>query len=50
VKRDGAQSLWEAHYDIYDGMDHKMTIRETYPFTKPADAIIGQLKEQEGIL
>ena len=50
VKRHGARSLWKAHYDIYDGMDHIMTIREANPFTKLADAIIDQLKEQEVIL
>ncbi|MFC1919992.1 hypothetical protein ACFLWX_04295 [Chloroflexota bacterium] len=43
VKRHGTQSIWKAHYDIYDGLETKMTIREANPFIKVADAIFGQI-------
>ena len=43
LKRHGTRSLWKAHYDIYDGLDPKMTIREANPFIKMADAIFGQI-------
>ena len=43
VKRHGTRSLWKAHYDIYDGLDPKMTIREANPFIKVADVILGQI-------
>ena len=43
VKRHGTRSLWKAHYDIYDGQDPKMTIREANPFIKMADTIFSQI-------
>ena len=43
VKRHGTRSLWKAHYDIYDGLELKMTIREANPFIKMADVIFGQI-------
>ncbi len=43
VKRHGTRSLWKAHYDIYDGLDPKMTIREANPFIKVADVIFSQI-------
>lgn len=43
VKRHGTRSLWKAHYDIYAGLDPKMTIREANPFIKVADAIFSQI-------
>jgi len=43
VKRHGTRSLWRAHYDIYEGLDPKMTIREANPFAKVADGIISRI-------
>ena len=43
VKRYGIRSLWKAHYDIYEGLDTKMTIREANPFIKVVDTILGQI-------
>jgi uncharacterized protein YxjI len=43
VKRYGTRSLWKAHYDIYEGQDTKMTIREANPFIKVVDTIFGQI-------
>ena len=43
VKRYGIRSLWKAHYDIYEGQDTKMTIREANPFAKVANGIINRI-------
>src|SRR5690606_16428402 len=43
VKRQGARSLWKAHYDIYDGDHVFMTIQEENAFVKVMDAIFGEL-------
>lgn len=43
VKRHGARSIWKAHYDIFHGDSHKMTIREENALIKVADSIMGQI-------
>lgn len=39
VKRAGMKSLWSAHYEIFDGQSHIMTIREENPLIKFLDGI-----------
>lgn len=43
VKREGMRSLWKAHYQIYDGPNPSMTIREANPFTKVMDGLFGEI-------
>ncbi len=43
VKRQGLKSLWKAHYDIYDGSAHVMTIQEENPWTRLLDGLFASL-------
>lgn len=43
VKREGMRSIWKAHYDIFDGDQVVMSIREEKPWVKVADGCIGQI-------
>lgn len=43
VKREGMRSIWKAHYDIYDGQQVVLTIREENAWTKVFDSLFGEL-------
>ncbi len=43
VKREGMRSIWKAHYNILDGEEVVMSIREEKPWVKVADGCIGQI-------
>lgn len=43
IKRQGARSLWKAHYDVYNGDTIEFTITEANPWTKVMDAFLGEL-------
>ena len=43
VKREGMRSIWKAHYNIFDGDEVVMSIREEKPWVKVADGCIGQI-------
>lgn len=43
VKRQGMRSLWKAHYDIMDGEEVTMTIREENGWVKVMDALFTQI-------
>jgi uncharacterized protein YxjI len=43
VKRQGMRSIWKAHYDIYDGAQVVLTIREENAWIKVFDSLFGEL-------
>ncbi len=43
VKREGMKSLWRAHYNIFEGDTHTMTIREENPWVKVLDGLVSQI-------
>jgi uncharacterized protein YxjI len=43
VRRQGMRSIWKAHYDILDGENVVMTIREENPWTKVLDQLVGEI-------
>jgi uncharacterized protein YxjI len=43
VKRQGRKSLWKAHFDVYQGENVTMHIREEKPWVKVWDGLIGQV-------
>jgi hypothetical protein len=43
VKRQGARSLWRAHYDIFAGETLSMQIREENPWIKVWDSLVGDI-------
>lgn len=43
VKRQGRKSLWRAHYDIFEGENLKMQIREEKPWVKVWDGLVGEI-------
>jgi hypothetical protein len=43
IKREGMRSIWKAHYDIYDGAQVMLTIREESAWTKVFDSLFGEL-------
>jgi len=43
VKRQGMRSLWRSHYEIFDGSNVVMTIREENPWVKVIDGVLGEI-------
>jgi hypothetical protein len=43
IKREGRRSIWKAHYDIYDGAQVVLTIREESAWTKVFDSVFGEI-------
>lgn len=43
VKRQGMRSIWKAHYDVYDGENVALTIREENAWIKVFDSLFGEL-------
>jgi uncharacterized protein YxjI len=43
VKRQGRRSIWSAHFDVYEGEQVTMTIREENPWVKVWDSLVGGL-------
>lgn len=43
VKREGMRSIWRAHYDIYDGAQPVLTVREESAWVKVFDSLFGEL-------
>lgn len=43
VRRQGMKSLWKAHYDVLDGENAVMTIKEENAWTKVLDSLIGEI-------
>ena len=43
VRRQGMRSLWKAHYDIYQGENPVMQIREESAWIKVVDALVGEI-------
>jgi uncharacterized protein YxjI len=43
VKRQGMKSLWKSHYDVLDGENAVMTIKEESAWTKVLDGLIGEI-------
>lgn len=43
VRRQGMKSLWKAHYDVLDGENPVMTIKEENAWTKVFDSLIGEI-------
>jgi uncharacterized protein YxjI len=43
IKRQGRRSIWRAHYDVYEGEQVTMTIREESPWVKVWDSLVGGL-------
>jgi uncharacterized protein YxjI len=43
VKRQGMKSLWKSHYDVLDGENAVMTIKEESAWTKVLDGLIGEV-------
>ena len=43
VKREGAKSIWKAHYNILDGETPTLTIQEENPWVKVMDALFTQI-------
>jgi uncharacterized protein YxjI len=43
VKRQGMKSLWRSHYDVLDGENAVMTIKEESAWTKVLDGLIGEI-------
>jgi uncharacterized protein YxjI len=43
VRRRGRRSLWRAHYEILEGESVVLEIRETNPWAKVGDALLGEI-------
>lgn len=43
VKRKGMKSLWNAHYEIFEGEAVRLTISEENPWIKVLDAMLGEV-------
>ena len=43
VQRKGMKSIWKAHYDILDGEQVTMTVREENAWTKVIDSVVGEI-------
>ncbi len=43
VKRQGMRSIWKAHYDVYDGENVVLTIREENAWIKVFDSLLGEV-------
>ena len=43
IKRQGMRSIWKAHYDVYDGPNVVLTIREENAWIKVFDSLFGEL-------
>jgi hypothetical protein len=43
VRRRGRKSLWSAHYEVMQGEDVVLLIREKNPWSKVGDALFGQI-------
>jgi uncharacterized protein YxjI len=43
VKRQGRKSLWKAHYDVYEGENIEMLIREEKPWVKVWDGLLSEV-------
>ena len=43
IRRKGMRSIWKAHYDIYDGDMHSMSIKEDNPWKKVLDSFLGEI-------
>jgi uncharacterized protein YxjI len=43
VRRQGMKSLWKAHYDVLDGENPVMTIKEENAWVKVFDSLIGEI-------
>mgnify|MGYP001357086286 CR=1 FL=1 len=43
VQRQGMRSLWKARYEVLDGEQVVMTIREKNPWVKVLDGLLGQI-------
>ncbi len=43
IRRQGMRSIWRAHYDIYDGQQIVLTVREESAWTKVFDSLFGEL-------
>lgn len=43
VRRQGMRSIWKAHYDVYDGANVVLTIREESAWVKVFDSLLGEL-------
>jgi uncharacterized protein YxjI len=43
VKRQGMRSIWKAHYDVLDGENPVMTIKEESAWTKVFDSLLGEI-------
>ncbi len=43
VRRQGMKSLWKAHYDVLDGENPVMTIKEENAWIKVFDSLIGEI-------
>lgn len=43
IKRQGMRSIWRSHYELYDGGQPTMTIREENGWIKVADALVNSL-------
>ena len=43
IKRQGMKSLWKSHYDVFDGDNVVMTIREENPWVKVLDGLLGEI-------
>lgn len=43
VRREGMRSLWSAHYDVYEGANIDMTIREEEPWKRFVESVLGEI-------
>jgi uncharacterized protein YxjI len=43
VRREGMRSLWSAHYDVYEGTQIDMAIREEEPWKRFVESVIGEI-------
>ncbi len=43
VRRQGMRSLWRAHYDVFDGQNPVLVIKEENAWTKVLDALLGEI-------
>ncbi len=43
VRRKGMRSIWKAHYEVLDGDQHVLTIREENGWVKVVDALFGEI-------
>lgn len=43
VRREGMKSLWSAHYDVYEGGQIDMSIREEEPWKRFLESLLGEI-------